>query len=530
MEDLSLQYLSNAAPDIISMILCSIPFRNRCICALVCKAWAEAAVEATHSILRDRMQDLSGLQVWLDKHGHKIEVLQLHECRDPAVLTALPCAKLQGLLLHGVHGNSVFIAHGLWRDIAAATKLTSVSLSNVLTTLQQADVVAALTALPNLQQLTWRHVHCGDQQRLSDSSLLQQMTQLTLLDLQGVAAGALQHLSSLAKLQHLSIDRAEGWPAAGCPGLQELKAITSLQLSSRDLLDLPSSVSQLTALRQLDVLAATPTALNRLQLLTGLTGLSVDFLRCHESVPLQLTGLQRLELRTLQGYPYPMSLVASCTQLHSPKLQGFNFAGPSSLVASSMLQHLELRRCCVTAADAIERHISWQQAFPAPVQFPHLTSLQLWRKLWCEEPALQQADIDGVVESSPGLNEFGLDRLRSSCVPALAQLPGLTSLCLHSVSDEECSAFAQLTGLRKLTVHRPGGLSAVGLRQLAALNQLTSLGFDSGSFRGNQLDTLVKHWMKDTLAQCTYTIVNKVCVMCNVCSLVVRRFQLQEAL
>jgi len=118
--------LSHAAPNIIAIILGGLSLRDRFTCALVCKAWAEAATAATHSIiLCDRVQDLSGLQHWLEKHGNMLEVLQLRACYD-AALTALPCcAKLQDLLPHGTHSHSVTIASRTWGDIAAATKLTS---------------------------------------------------------------------------------------------------------------------------------------------------------------------------------------------------------------------------------------------------------------------------------------------------------------------------------------------------------------------------------------------------------------------
>jgi len=217
------------------------------------------------------MQDLSGLQSWLEKHGNRIEVLQLQPGRNLA-LTALPCcAKLQDLLLHGTWGRTVTITSRTWGDIASATKLTSIGLKFVQTASQQADVVSALTALPKLEQLTWQFVSCSGTGRLTDSSLLQQMTQQTSLELQWVKAAALQNLGSLTKLQHLSISDADDWAVVGCPRLQELKALTRLNLASSDLEDLPASVSQLTALRQQDVCRATPTALNQLQVLTGLT-------------------------------------------------------------------------------------------------------------------------------------------------------------------------------------------------------------------------------------------------------------------
>jgi len=87
--------LLDADLDIISIVFSSMSLRERCDCALVCKAWAEAAVAATHSIiLEHRKPDLSSLQHWLEKHGDMLEVLQLHTGYK-AVLTALPCcAKL----------------------------------------------------------------------------------------------------------------------------------------------------------------------------------------------------------------------------------------------------------------------------------------------------------------------------------------------------------------------------------------------------------------------------------------------------
>jgi len=506
-----LSNLSHAASDIITLVLGSIPLRERFVCALVCKAWAEAAVAATDSIiLEHRMQDLSSLQHWLEKHGNRLEVLQLHACYK-AALTELPCcAKLQGLLLHGLYptsGYDVSIDIRTWGDIASATKLTSIYISNVHTAFQQADVVAALTALPNLEQLTWHYVRCSNEERLSNSSLLQQMMQLTSLDLQGVTAAALQHLGSLTKLQHLSISAADGWAAAGCPGLQELKALTSLGLASRDMDDLPASVSQLTALQQLEVRSATLTALSWLQALTGLTQLCVWEVTglSLESPPLKLPGLRQLELHGDINTTMPMSFLASCTQLQLLKLSRLDLKGPGSLVASTMLQHLELDNCVNTAADGAAEPVSWQQVFPGPGQLQHLTSLCLLSV----EPPLQQADICHVVALCSHLKVLGCDMIPSSGVPALVQLPALTNLQLLYANDEACSAVVELTGLRQLVATIPWQMSAVGLRQLAALQQLTSLGF--GAFYSSKLNTLAQYLMKDNLPGCLHALTNKVC-------------------
>jgi len=510
--------LSHAGPDIISIVVSSMPLRERFICALVCKAWAEAATATTHSIiLEHRMQDFSGLQHWLEKHGQGLEVLQLHAGYN-AALTALPCcAKLQDLLLQGFSHEPVSMANRTWADIASATKLTSMSLKFVQTASQQADVVAALTALPNLEQLTWQFVSCSGKQPLSNSLLLQQMTWLTFLDLGCVTAAALQHLGSLTKLQHLSISAAYDWAAAGCPGLQELKALTSLYL-----VDLPSGVSQPSALQQLEVHRATPTALNQWQVLTGLTHLYVWELTgfSPETPPLQLPSLQRLELfGYAEDFTIPMSFLSSCTQLQFLRLLGFWLKGPGSLVASTMLQHLELDDCRIAAADGAADPVSWQQVFPGPGRLPHLTSLGLFTV----QPALQQADTDNLVACCSSLQVLHLNALQDSlscageqlsCAPALTRLPGLTSLQLRSANDEQCSTMVQLTGLRQVNVRHAWELSAVGLRQLAALQQLTSLGF--GELFCSELDRVAQHLMKDDMAGYAYAIINKVCTHAEV--------------
>jgi len=335
--------LSRVPSNFITMLLQSMSIRDRSTCALVCKAWAQEATAAIHSIiLRHSMHDLSSFQIWLERHGDQLEVLQLHEVVSLAVLTALPCPQLQDLLLSGRFS----IDGSVWSDIAAASKLTSVSLDGVQTDSQHADVVSALTALPDLEQLSLCGVECGPQRWLTyPSNLLQKLTKLTALrlsydpqDLPVATAESLEHLGLLTRLQDLTLSVTEDWAAAGCPGLQELKALTRLRLLD-SLDDIPTSVSQLTALRQLDVSCATPTALNRVHVLTGLTRLRLKYLQdlLPESPPLQLPGLQHLEVLFGQGTMHP-SFLASCTQLQVLIL-GFLDLCPCSLVASTMLQH-----------------------------------------------------------------------------------------------------------------------------------------------------------------------------------------------
>jgi len=450
------------------------------------------------------VRDLSCLQHWLEKHGWQLKILQLHEC-EGAALASLPCAQLQDLLLRGGfrRGMSLSISSRFWGDIAAATKLTSVSLANVKTESQQADVESALTALPDLQQLTWCNVRCDG--RLSDSLPLQQLTRLTSLELESVCSEVLKHLGSLTRLQHLRVDFAD-WALAGCPGLQELKWLRSLQLLRTFTSDIPAIVSELTALEQLHVSSATPTALNRLQGLTGLTQLCVEELRGLSSQlnPLQLPSLQHLDLHSWRPSA-PLPLLAGCTQLGVLKLRGFTLSGPGSLVASTMLQHLELKHCSISAADGAAEPFSWQQVFSGPERLPHLTSLQLAGV----QPALQQSDIGRLVACCSSLQVLGLDSLQDSSAPALAHLPGLTSLHLGSISDQLCSSLVQLSGLRELTAQSPWGLSTAGFKQLASLEQLTSLActirLNCGRV-GHELQAL----MSDRLQGYRHAVINQV--------------------
>jgi len=272
--------------------------------------------------------------------------------------------------------------------------------------------------------------------------------------------------------------------------------------------DLPACVSQLSALHQLDVRRATPTALHKLQMLTGLTQLCVREVigLSPESPPLKLPGLQQLESRGGLFLTMPVSFLASCTQLQFLKLTTFRLQGPGSLVASTMLQDLELNNCSIPAADGAADPVSWQLVFPGPGQLPHLTSLQLFG----EQPALQQADMDCLVACCGNLKVLGLD-LRDDFPPALMRLPGLTNLHLRRARAEDFGTLAQLTGLRQLRFTDSYQMSAVGLRQLAALDQLTSLGL--GSICNSKLKTLAAHLMSDYLPGCLHAINNKVCTI-----------------
>jgi len=194
------------------------------------------------------VQDLRRFQRLLQKYQNRNRLLELHEGES---LTALPStpAQLPGLeelLLHGVGSPSV--ASRIGNDLVASTSLVSVSLRHIEISSEQAAVVSALASLPNLEQLTWCCVQCHGQPFLSSSALLQKLAQLTALELGYFLSAALEHLGSLTRLVQLSIrDVGNLWIDPGCPGLEHLRSLTSLQLSwcysPGDAIDIPSSIS-----------------------------------------------------------------------------------------------------------------------------------------------------------------------------------------------------------------------------------------------------------------------------------------------
>jgi len=508
--------LSDALLDIITVLLGNMELKQRFTCALVCSDWAKIAAAATKSVIGvwHPSRDLEGLKKWLEKNGRHLETLQLHvDCQTD--MARLPCTQLQDLLLHGHWGSRLTLDSRVWNDIAAATKLTSVSLQRVFTDSQQADVVSALTALPALQQLAWEFVECEQQRELSDSRLLQQLTKLTRLDLSAVSAEALQHLGSVSKLQHLGISEAPEWVATNFPGLQHLTPLTSLQLYY-GALGLPPTVSHLTALQQLEVSAATPTQLNGLTGLTALTKLRVHRLT-HDSTPLQLPALYSLdmgvELSEADNFLH-MPQLSSCTQLRKLALTGFCLAGPGSLAANSMLKELhlcdcDLRNCDEARACQMDRWL----LFPGPGRLPHLTSLTLCSA----DPAPEQADLQQLVACCSGLRRLELAhgslswRLTSaSAYECLSRLSTLVTLELGVVDDQQCSSLAQLTGLQELRVMHPDKLSTVGLRHLARLQSLTSLSFEN-AFNPYKVSPMLQVQLSDrTESGCPRALVNKV--------------------
>jgi len=527
--------LADAHEDVITSILERVDARHRFLCALVCTTWAKAVTASTRSIIvQHGVQDVDGLKKWLQKRGGQLEALQLHSTGSvlrPTLagnLTTLPCPQLQQLLLHGTSSAAVRVDSSVWRDIGAATLLTSISVDEVHTPVLVEEVMSVLTALPSLQHIAWGRVLCWDP-RLSrnsiwqrefelkpyialetcaDSVLMQQqLPQLTRLDLLHVTPSALKHLSSHTKLQELSIYTPAACVSPSCDVLGELQLLTRLQLNG-GFVDIPPSITQLTALQQLDVLIATPTGLNALQELTALTEIRVRRLQGLSplTTPLQLPALQHLDLSIdFSSVDLDTCFVAWSTQLTKLSLCNLTLKGPGRPLGSSLLQELVLDRCRLSSIAWPQAMQPWEQAFDTPGRLSHLTTLQLSSVA----PALQAADIERVVACCPHLREWYLETSFHTVLGAVAGLKDLATLALSTLYDEQCSSLVQATQLRKLHVNAPWPLSMAGLRQLAGLEQLTCLRF-GGPFDDRLVSKEVQGQLSDQCPNCRHAIVNKV--------------------
>jgi len=532
--DLSQLHLSDAPEGVINVVMGYLDLKDRCMCSLVCSTWATVATAVTAAtrriIFKERVQELHSLQIWLEKYGSQLEVLQLHVCYE-ASLTKLPCAQLQDLLLHGTTYSSYMVPEDLcdengfllidsraWSDITAASKLTALSLAGVKFESWHADAASALAALPSLKRLTWCYVVCKSSPVPSDGLMLQQLTSLTDLELQGIPAEALEHLGSLTNLQHLSIVAPHEWAAAGCPGLEQLTQLTSLGLLGDCLLgdwEVPpwdGTILHLTALQKLDASVTTAATFLALQGCSALSSLQVRSVWGYSLTPLQLPALHHLDMGDAQG-AIPISFLKDCKQLQRLTMYSCILMGPGTLVASSQLQQLVLDSAhiscdAVTVTSGPEDMTAWQQVFQGPGHLPHLTLLQL-ADVW---PPLDEADLMGMAACCSSLQALHLDVASSVPLRALVRLPDLTTLSLSKLSDEQCSSLVLLTQLRALEVADSSELSRGGLQRIAALQDLTVLGFGGfeGSMEFKELGMMLEVHESDMLLGCSRAIINKV--------------------
>jgi len=414
--------------EIVEFILCKMDVKQRSSCAQVSTAWKAAAAAATAAtrddIVLHNVYDATSLQQWLEEHGGHVDVLQLHAADHRGLPTALPCPQLQHLYLHASSfcPFNLPVHNRIWEGISRATQLKTVSLFNLQTAGLPQEVMAVLEALPNLQHLAWRTVKHRSAWHNPAVTSIQGLTKLTGLELKPVTADALEQLSAFTKLRQLSLDDVPyTWGAAGCPGLQQLTALTSLHLG-KDLDGynvIPLVIVRLTAVQHLSVPQASYLHVWELHALVGLTSLCVADVVAwdYPLSPLQLTALQRLKLGVnlrSEHTNLQMSCLSECTRLQELSLAGLvlkNFWGDPE---------------CVLGLTALQHSIY--------------------------TPGLKAADVKRLVACCSSLRNLQLGVEFNVSLSALSGLSHLTHLTVDHLHEAYTSSVAQLTGLRQLLV------------------------------------------------------------------------------
>ena len=444
---------------------------SRSSCALVCSSWAEAAAEATDSIvLQQGCIYIASFEQWLNNHGSNLTKLHITSY-VPLFLTALPCIKLQDLLLHD---DNLFIA-------------------------SNPRLPQMLAALPNLQTLSlgasthnnatnWAQWGPGRRPAkmqplgVVPANLLQHLPHVTRLQLSdGVRDAALLHSSSLTSCSHLVLQQPQWVTPTGLAGVWELHRFTHLELSGLECgltRNTARGLSRLTALQHLHLAWKT---------------LRWD---AYALQPSQLTGMTRLQhlgiklprLVTAAGVSSPaaaaellgvLSTLQCLTHLELVRVGCWQWPASSSfsaLTASSQLQVLSLVR------QGVGWRSSWRHIFPPNRPLHQLQRLHLLHV----NPRLSADDLRCIASACPALQELNAEGA-SVCaqLTTLLQLPHLTKL-QFGLKNRNVGYVARLTGLHSL-----GGnskLTGGGLQQLAALRQLTELNLWQHGPTGTNLD------------------------------------------
>lgn len=203
-------------------------------CALVCRTWAEATVEAQTDLYLSELDEdrLPQFKRWLWQKGHRLTLLHIDTVES---VEALPCPNLQCLSLE-CYGEPMTAGFGFLLHMAAATRLTSISFDGVEMCVARWQTTAAfdvLAQLPSLQCLTWINIHTfseGSHTAASaahvshpgpPASFCQRATALTYLHADWRCTdNTFQHVSCLQRLQQLVLSHLEDVTAAGLTGLK----------------------------------------------------------------------------------------------------------------------------------------------------------------------------------------------------------------------------------------------------------------------------------------------------------------------
>jgi len=450
--------------------------------ALVCRAFHAAAVAATNSIEIESMNSpmqFEDLLSWLKKYGNVVSTLKIQQGHWSS-LKSLPCQHLWNLKLLNMSLQLV-PTESHPGVLSTCTGLTKLSLTYCYVNSRPEEIsdpdsnaLTHFSVLTNLQHLhlTAAFAKKGYRVVVVDfpAILLSHLVRLTHLQLSHYQqSNALEHLSALSALQHLTLSnwtKPAGTSALVLPGLQHLQQLTALHLREMPwaiLLHSLPGIYQCTALRELhlhSVAAVSPDVLEGLHQLQALK-LDCSNAWSEEETDAMLaavgeqTQLTRLEISHHRSWSAPSA------------------AAYSSLTASSHLQHLELANCKLPAA-------AWQYMFPPSRCLPKLHRLEMHGGIAGQSSARHgPEDLQALAFCCPSISSFILGGdFEVLTVAPLLQLTGLTCLDVHTAFRPNAASIAQLTGLKRLRLSSLGHDDRVtnrGLVKLTVLRQLTHL-------------------------------------------------------
>jgi hypothetical protein len=326
-----------------------------------------------------------------------------------------------------------------------------------------ADALAAvLSQLPSLEHLSLRSLYSEDSYFKFPSAVVQQLQQLTFLELDGMwflrpddGSPILQPLQALTRLVDVRIkveNAAPGYISIMASMLSSAHRLTRLDLAE-----------------YMTVEAAVLAGKTRLQHLQIVKCTVVDAAG-NDAVAQLLSHLQQLQQLT--------HLNLSGTLWDGVEEDNPPASGYAALTASSKLQHLDISECALPAG-------AWQHVFPAGRQLPQLRDLNITELERAAGGEISAPEGRRLVSCCPGLQCLLMQAVQDSAelLVALRGLSGLRTLHwgdVHAgmdadIAQEGLQLVCQLTGLRKLEINLPCEFDHGLVLQVAQLKQLTAL-------------------------------------------------------
>ena len=413
------------------------------------------ALRSIRAIVRQQHKADSVL-LYLARHGQQVDSIQIGGT-SAVVLQPLPLKQhlsrlvLELLSLQLQPGGAF---HGVLGAAAGVAALRQLRLRDCKLLGAAGQALSVLPA--GLEHLSISKVTVNDQSVQLATTVLQQLQQLTFLELLGVE---LQGPELTADSAAVVCDKAS-------PALQPLQALTLLaDLRLEDIgcySDLTASMlsgaHNLTCLHVFGyhvepAILAGKTQLQNVGL--GLGSLSGKAAGVAEL----LSYLQPLQQLTRLSLPFCLRYVAE-----SPS--GSNPVVYLALTASSNLQRLNMSQS-ILPADA------WQHLFPAGRQLPHLTSLNISDVQQASGDHAPAPEGSRLVSCCPSLQCLDMRRLHYS-TEVLPPLQGLSTL--HSLNlapfHNSCilEGLMQLTQLKQLTTQSHRGFDELCLASLVSVD------------------------------------------------------------